>query len=191
MMNRSFLTLFTLVAFAPFTAFAQVDAGEDALLECASEDGTEYTLNGSVPEDDSVTFEWTTSPVVELDNADTVTPTGVFPLGDTIATLTAVVGEGTPESDSATITVEDTQPPVVRVKAEPRYLWPPNHKMHEVEIKVRVADSCGGDDVTVELVSATSNEPDNGRGDGNTNGPLKSKRGTSTLNRSPSGRTKV
>lgn len=161
--------LLLLLALAPASALAQVDAGEDVILECAGEEGTEYTLNGTVPEDDSVTFEWSTDPEVELEDADTVTPTGIFPLGVTTATLTATIGEGTPESDSATITVEDNQPPVVRVRAEPRYLWPPNHKMREVEVKVRVEDGCGDEgDVTVELVEARSDEPDNGIGDGNT-----------------------
>jgi len=169
MTPRSASLTLLLVALAPLAAFAQVDAGEDVVLECASEDGAEYTLNGTVPEDDSVVIEWTTDPEVFLDGADTVTPTGVFPVGVTTATLTATVGEGTPESDSVTVTVEDTQPPVVRVKAEPRYLWPPNHALREVEVTVRVRDACGnGDDVDVELVEARSNEPDNGQGDGNT-----------------------
>jgi hypothetical protein len=169
MIARPILITLLLVAFAPLVAFAQVDAGEDVVLECASEDGTEYTLNGMVPEDDSVVIEWTTVPEVDLDDADTVTPTGVFRLGVTTATLTATVGAGTPESDSATVTVEDTQPPVVRVRAEPRYLWPPNHELREVEIRVRVRDACGDeDDVEVELIEAKSNEPDNGSGDGNT-----------------------
>jgi hypothetical protein len=163
------LTLLSIGALLPLGAFAQVDAGESVTLECATEKGTEYTLNGTVPEDDSVVFEWSTDPLVALEGADTVTPTGVFALGVTTATLTATVGLGTPESDSTTVTVEDTRPPVIRVKAEPRYLWPPNHEMHEVEIKIRAEDACSGeDDLEVELIGATSNEPDNGTGDGNT-----------------------
>lgn len=169
MTARPVLIALLWVAFAPLAAFAQVDAGDDVVLECASRNGTEYTLNGSIPEGDSVIFEWSTNPVVALDNADTVTPTGVFPLGVTTATLTATVGQATPESDSATVTVEDTSPPVVRVIAEPRYLWPPNHDMREVQIRVRVEDACASDDdVSIELVGATSDEPDNGQGDGNT-----------------------
>jgi hypothetical protein len=169
MSTRLFLTTLVVAVFVPFAASAQVDAGDDVVLECGSQEGTEYTLNGTIPEDDSVVFEWTTDPEVPLDNADTVTPTGVFPLGVTTVTLTATVGGGLPESDSATVTVEDTQPPVVRVRAEPHYLWPPNHELREVESRVRVQDSCSDvDDVTVELIDARSNEPDNGRGDGNT-----------------------
>ena len=158
-----------LLLLAAPAALAQVDAGMDVVLECTSEDGAEYTLNGSVPEDDSVAFEWSTDPEVELTGANTTTPTGVFPLGTTTATLTATVGNGAPESDDALITVEDTHSPTVRVRAEPRYLWPPNHKMREVELRVRVRDGCSSrDDVSVELIEARSNEPDNGRGDGNT-----------------------
>ena len=56
------------------------------------------------------------------------------------------------------------------MRAEPFYLWPPNHSMHEVEVRVRVRDRCSGeDDLEVELVDVLeSNEPDNGTGDGNT-----------------------
>ena len=37
---RSVSISLVLIALAPLGAFAQVDAGEDAVLECASEDGT-------------------------------------------------------------------------------------------------------------------------------------------------------
>ena len=42
--------LATLLALAPTAAWAQlvVDAGDDVVLECESDDGAEYTLNGSV-----------------------------------------------------------------------------------------------------------------------------------------------
>jgi hypothetical protein len=159
--------IFTLLI--PFGAPAQVDAGEDVVLECESEDGTEYTLNGSAPVGEGIVNEWTTIPEVDLDNADTLMPTGEFPVGETTAILTSTEGAGEPESDSATVTVEDNQPPVVRLRANPRYLWPPNHKMHEIEVRVRVEDRCSDeDDLTVELIRARSNEPDNGQGDGNT-----------------------
>ena len=159
----------TLLLLAPFGATAQVDAGDDVVLQCESADGTEYTLNGTAPTGAGIVNEWTTAPEVELENADTLTPTGTFPLGVTTATLTSTPDGGTPESDSATITVQDTEPPVVRVKAEPYYLWPPNHDLKEVEIKVRARDRCSGeDDFVVELIDARSSEPDNGRGDGNT-----------------------
>jgi hypothetical protein len=161
-----------LIALVPFGAAAQdnvVDAGDDVVLECESENGTEYTLNGTAPTGDLIVNEWTTDPEVDLENADTLTPTGEFPLGETTATLTSTEDGSDPESDSATVTVADTEAPVVRVTVEPFELWPPNRRMHEVEVQVSVSDRCSGEgDYEVELIAATSSEPDNGRGDANT-----------------------
>jgi hypothetical protein len=172
-MNTSLFRLtIALIALVPIGAAAQdnvVDAGEDVVLECESEDGTEYTLNGTAPTGDGIVNEWTTDPEVDLEGDDTLTPTGTFPLGETTATLTSTEEGSDPESDSATVTVEDTSAPVVRVIAEPFYLWPPNHSMHKVEARVRVRDSCSGDDdLEVVLVDVKSNERDNSTGDGKT-----------------------
>jgi hypothetical protein len=155
---------------APTSALAVLDvnAGPDALLECESEDGTEYTLNGTVPDIEGIEVSWETDPDVDLDGADTLTPTGVFPLGATVATLTATTPDDS-GSDDTTVTVEDTLPPVVVARAEPRFLWPPNHEMKDVWVRLRIRDRCSDDDdFDVELISATSNEPDNSNGDGNT-----------------------
>lgn len=169
MNNSLFRLTIALLTLVPFGAAAQVDAGDDVVLECESETGTEYTLNGTAPTGEETVNEWTTDPEVDLDNTDTLTPTGEFPLGVTTATLTSTTPGSSPESDSATITVEDTQPPVVRLRADPWYLWPPNHSMHAIEVAVRVRDRCSGsDDFDVELIEAKSSEPDNSTGDGNT-----------------------
>jgi len=157
---RLFRIIIPLIALVPFGAAAQdnvVDAGDDVVLECASKDGTEYTLNGTAPTGDEIVNEWTTDPKIELENDDTLTPTGTFPLGVTTATLTSTEGAGDPESDSATVTVEDTAAPVVRVKPEPFYLWPPNHSMQKIDVRVRVRDRCAGEgDYEVERTIATS-----------------------------------
>ncbi len=165
--------LIGLLALAPWTALAQefvVDAGDDVTLECESDGGASYTLNGSVPDGADVTFEWTTAPPVDLEDADTLTPTGTFPAGDTLVTLDAVDPVAMLSgSDSLTVTVEDTQPPVVQALADPMVLWPPNHKLRTVNVRIRVQDACTArDDLQVELVSVESDEPDNGQGDGNT-----------------------
>lgn len=167
---RLTIALLTLV---PLGANAQVDAGDDAVVECdtdgGTQNGTEYTLNGTAPTGEGIVNEWTTDPEVDLENADTLTPTGEFPLGDTTVTLTSTADGGEPESDSAILTVVDTQPPVVRPIADPSYLWPPNHEMRQVEIRGRIEDACSGkDDFDIELIHAKSSEPDNGTGDGNT-----------------------
>ena len=60
-----------------------------------------------------------------------------------------------------------TSKPVIKsVKATPNSLWPPNHKMKNVNVKVVAEDACG--DVTGEITSVTSNEDENSTGDGNT-----------------------
>jgi hypothetical protein len=59
----------------------------------------------------------------------------------------------------------DTTPPVVTCSASPNVLWPPNHKMVEVNVTVTVSDAESGP-AGFELVSVTSNEPDEGLGDG-------------------------
>lgn len=63
--------------------------------------------------------------------------------------------------------VRDTTPPVLQVSADPSQLWPPNHRMVPVHVKVEATDDLDPAPVVV-LVSVTSNEPDNGLGDGDT-----------------------
>lgn len=66
----------------------------------------------------------------------------------------------------ATITDDDAAP-LLKVSANPPQLWPPNHKMVEVQVNVAVSDDFDANPA-VKLVSITSNEPDNGLGDGDT-----------------------
>lgn len=61
--------------------------------------------------------------------------------------------------------VRDITPPVLTISADPSQIWPPNHRMVPVAVKVDVQDD-QDPQPTVVLVSATSNEPDNGLGDG-------------------------
>lgn len=61
----------------------------------------------------------------------------------------------------------DLFPPILEVGVTPEVLWPPNHRYVEVRATVTASDT---DDLTpsVRLMSVTSNEPDNGTGDGST-----------------------
>ena len=62
----------------------------------------------------------------------------------------------------------DNSPPTFdRLSVSPDLLWPPNHKMVDVEATVIASDNFDPSP-TVTLISVTSNEPDNGKGDGNT-----------------------
>lgn len=76
-------------------------------------------------------------------------------------------GERTVLVCESTLTVVDTEPPTV----EPRIveLWPPNHKLHEITPLdcVDVHDVCD-EAVDIHFTFASSDEPENDRGDGNT-----------------------
>ncbi len=61
----------------------------------------------------------------------------------------------------------DTTPPVIsKLTASQELIWPPNHKMVSVTLNAVATDNVGV--TSLKIVSATSNEPDNGLGDGDT-----------------------
>jgi hypothetical protein len=63
----------------------------------------------------------------------------------------------------------ETTPPTLSVSVSPNMLWPPNHKYVTVQATIVASDNSGVAP-SVDLVSVTSNEPDNapGSADGNT-----------------------
>ncbi len=103
-------------------------------------------------------------------NGDPITleqsPPGPYDVGTTEVTLTVTDDKGLSDSCTATVTVVDPIPPQISVALDPDELWPPNHRLVDVTAVVDASDNCGP--VTVELVSVTSSEPDNGEGDGDT-----------------------
>lgn len=95
-----------------------------------------------------------------------------FPVGVTTETYTVTDASGNVSSCSFTVTVVDNEPPVITVNNKQTRLWPPNHKHHDIFIDdyiESVTDNCGSitiDDVVIEEIG--SDEPNNGKGDGNT-----------------------
>lgn len=67
-------------------------------------------------------------------------------------------------SDHDPVLVGLCLPPALSVNVSPDLLWPPNHKYKDVEVSF-VSSS---DTASVVLLSVTSNEPDDGLGDGDT-----------------------
>jgi streptogramin lyase len=85
-------------------------------------------------------------------------------------TVTLTVSDGDLDNTcTATVTVVDITPPDLSISISPDTLWPPNHKMVEVNITVTVSDIADSSPQII-LLSVTSNEPANakGSGDGNT-----------------------
>jgi hypothetical protein len=62
---------------------------------------------------------------------------------------------------------EQMPPTITGLSLSPNLLWPPNHKYVEVTATVAASDNFDPSPM-ITLVSVTSNEPDNGKGDGNT-----------------------
>jgi uncharacterized lipoprotein YddW (UPF0748 family) len=92
--------------------------------------------------------------------------TAAYPKGNTTIVWTVKDESGNSAVCEQTITVEDREAPVISsVSVDPAMLFPANHKMHKVSVNYQVRDNCG--QVTTTL-SVTSNEPDNGTGDGDT-----------------------
>jgi len=92
-------------------------------------------------------------------------PSGfAFPVGVTTVLSTATDAHGNTETCSFTVTVIDNEPPTITLSVSPDYLWPANHKMREITATVSTTDNCPGE--TIALTSITSNEPDDGLGDG-------------------------
>jgi hypothetical protein len=154
------------------------DAGMDIEFECdpEAEDGDTVTLDGSAStdpdstpdtNDDIVSFEWFEDyqgpAEVLLGEGETLDVS--FDVGSHVVTLVVTDSDGATSTDEVMVDVLDTTPPEVSLNVSPHVLWPPNHKMVDITAEVDVTD-CS--DVTIELVSVTSNEPPNDTGDGNT-----------------------
>jgi hypothetical protein len=140
---------------------------------------TEPPIFTSIPA--AVTVEQTSAagtpltlpPATATDNCDahpviTSDAPAIFPLGTTTVTFTATDASGNSATRTTTVTVQDTTPPdITSVNANPNILWSPNHKMVPVTVAIAVTDICDAAP-TCQIVSVSSNEPENGLGDGDT-----------------------
>jgi hypothetical protein len=146
----------------------------DPAISCPAPAAVECTALGGTPRTDpqlvpffngaSATDNCDANPVI-TDNAPPF-----FPLGLTPVTFTATDDSNNAGSCGTSVTVADTTPPVINVSVTPTVLWPPNHRMVEITATVTVADVCSVP--TFVLTSITSDEPDNGTADGNTNNDI-------------------
>lgn len=88
-----------------------------------------------------------------------------FPVGTTQVTTTAQRLDGTSDSCSFNITVNDTEFPVVSAATvDKSLLWPPNHQLETVTVNYTATDNCSVNCV----LTVSSNEPLDGLGDGDT-----------------------
>ena len=81
-------------------------------------------------------------------------------------TLTADDGLNLPDSNDTIVEIVDTTVPTLAPVASQYLLWPPNHVMVSIVIEANASDNSG---LPVTLSAAvTSNEPEDGLGDGDT-----------------------
>jgi hypothetical protein len=64
----------------------------------------------------------------------------------------------------------DDSPPSLQVEVTPAVLWPPDHTSRPITLSTRVEDQC--DPHPTVSCAATSNEPDDGQGDGDSSGDI-------------------
>src|SRR6266850_909912 len=85
---------------------------------------------------------------------------------------------GKATSNPATLTVNSPPEcsPTLRVSLSPDTLWPPNHKLVQITATLETSDGCDANPA-VTLESITSNEPDNGLGDGDEPNDIQAVRG--------------
>lgn len=130
--------------------------GEARTIECSTHDG------GWIDEIYVVSAQAEGGPACPAD-APVPSDEGPFAVGDHVITVTTVGLD----TCTSTLTVVDTSTPT----ATPHVvtLWPPNHKLHTIDIEdcVTIEDACDGD-VDVAFTYVASDEPLNTTGDGNT-----------------------
>lgn len=89
-----------------------------------------------------------------------------------IASLYAADSYRSSDHDPVVVGLDpDGQAPSLTLVATPSVLWPANHKMVTIEVLATATDNLDPNP-TIRLISVTSNEPDNGLGDGDAAGDI-------------------
>jgi hypothetical protein len=125
------------------------DADGDALLVIWTVDGTPYQTN--------IVAASGSSQSVGVDF------TAIFGPGNHDVTVSVSDGKAAPVVCATTVNVPDLVPPTIhRLTAVPNRLWPPNHKLIPVTLRVSATDNCGP--VSCKIRSVTSNQSGGGKG---------------------------
>ena len=147
-------------------------------VECVGPDGSDVLLDASPSTDEEggiARYEWLEDPGTP---AEALLGTGMriawrLPIGTHRLALRVTDHRGATGVAEHTLTIADTTPPEVTVRATPSMLSPPRHQMVPVRLSARGRDACSRE-VTVRLTDVVSNEPDDapGRNDGETTGDI-------------------
>lgn len=141
--------------------------------------GSQAILGGQVSdfEGDRLTYQWLEgTQVLFTGTIQTVyggTPVNLpahalagLAIGSHAITLEISDGVNQPVTNNVTVNIVDSQAPTIIPIPDKAILWPPNHRLVLVTIKANAADNSG---LPLTLsVQVTSNEPEEGLGDGDT-----------------------
>jgi hypothetical protein len=122
--------------------------------ECTSPAGTPVSLGTA-----------TTSDICDLSPSLSSNAPPLFPLGTTAVIWSSTDASGNTGTATQLVNIVDTTPPTFTLSLSADTLWPPNHRMVRITANIVVTEACDPDP-QVRLVSITSNEPDEGLGDG-------------------------
>ena len=143
------------------------DAGPNRTVVASASCQAQVVLDASGssdPDGDALTYKWSGP----FGTANGVGPTVILPLGKSTITLVVDDGNGGSDLASVDITVADMTPPrIASLAATPATLWPPNHTMRRISFAIVATDNCDAA-VACRVASVSSNEPENGLGDGDT-----------------------
>lgn len=142
-------------------------AGPDQSVPADSQCTGTVQLDGtgsSDPDGDALTYTWSGA----FGTASGPAPRLTLATGTHVITLTVADGQGGTASDTVNVTVMDTTPPsITGLEATPATLTPPNHELIPISVGVELAPACDAT-AACRIVAISSNEPDNGTGDGDT-----------------------
>jgi len=145
-------------------------AGPDQTVECTSTDGATFTLSGDAtdPDGNLAVASWRAGSRVGPEVGQGLVSQASLGVGAQQTFVLRVIDAFAQADEAEThVNVVDTTPPHLAVTLSPARLSPPNHKLVPITATIVATDTCDAAPV-VRLVSITSNEPDNGGGDGNT-----------------------
>jgi len=137
-----------------------ISAPPNVTAECTSPAGTPVALGTP-----------TTSDICDSTLAVSNNAPPLFGLGSTSVSWTALDDSGNSASAAQLVTIQDTTPPTLHLSVSPSVLWSPDHKMVTIQATITATDICDAHPM-VRLVSITSNESDNGLGDGDTSNDI-------------------
>lgn len=130
----------------------------------------DITAEATSPAGATVNYVTSATDIVDGNVAVNCTPISgsTFGLGTTTVQCSAADTRSNSTSGSFKVNVVDTTAPVIiLVKPSLATLWPPDHKMVPISVTVVAIDAVDLTPTSV-IVSVTSNQPDNGTGDGDT-----------------------